>query len=91
MGIIISYPLTLLIDQILPTAMPISVIMIAIFISLMVGVISGFLPANRASKMDPVDALRLVVALAEHAAITGAATAGGPNSEPVSKEVISER
>ena len=58
MGIIVSYPLTLLVDQFLPTAMPISVILIAIFISLMVGVISGFLPANRASKMDPVDALR---------------------------------
>ncbi|MFA6541216.1 MAG: ABC transporter permease [Bacteroidota bacterium] len=57
-GIIISYPLTLLIDQILPTSMPISVVAIAILISLLVGVVSGFLPANRASKMDPVEALR---------------------------------
>jgi putative ABC transport system permease protein len=57
-GIVLSYPLTLLIDQILPTSMPLSVIAIAILISLMVGVISGFLPANRAAKMDPVEALR---------------------------------
>jgi putative ABC transport system permease protein len=57
-GIIISYPLSLLINQILPTSMPISVVAIAILISLAVGVISGFLPANRASKMDPVEALR---------------------------------
>ncbi|MDE3056928.1 MAG: ABC transporter permease [Bacteroidota bacterium] len=57
-GIIISYPLSLLVNQILPTSMPVSVVVISIVISLIVGVISGFLPANRASKMDPVDALR---------------------------------
>jgi putative ABC transport system permease protein len=57
-GLGISYPLSLIADQILPTAMPISVIFLAIFISLAVGVFSGFMPANRASKMDPVDALR---------------------------------
>lgn len=57
-GIIISYPLSLLIDQILPTSMPFSVVGIALLISVLVGVISGFLPANRASKMDPVEALR---------------------------------
>lgn len=57
-GIIVSYPLSLLIDQILPTSMPLSVVGIAILISILVGVVSGFLPANRASKLDPVEALR---------------------------------
>jgi putative ABC transport system permease protein len=57
-GIVISYPLSLLINQILPTTMPLSVVGIALFISLLVGVVSGFLPANRAAKMDPVEALR---------------------------------
>jgi putative ABC transport system permease protein len=57
-GLIIAYPLSIIADQILPTAMPLSVVFLSIFISLLVGVISGFLPANRASKMDPVDALR---------------------------------
>jgi len=57
-GIVIAYPLSLLIDQILPTSMPLSVVAIAMIISLLVGIVSGFLPANRASKMDPVDALR---------------------------------
>ncbi|MFA6468114.1 MAG: ABC transporter permease [Bacteroidota bacterium] len=57
-GIIISYPLSLLINQIMPTSMPFSVVGIALFISVLVGVVSGFLPANRASKMDPVEALR---------------------------------
>jgi putative ABC transport system permease protein len=48
----------LIVDKVLPTAMPLSVVFIAIAISLIVGVISGFLPAYRAAKMDPVEALR---------------------------------
>jgi len=54
----IAFPLTLIIDQILPTAMPLSIVAIALLISVFVGVVSGFLPAFRASRMDPVDALR---------------------------------
>ncbi len=57
-GLAIAYPLSLIADQILPTAMPISVVAIALFVSLFVGVVSGFLPAYKASKLDPVDALR---------------------------------
>ncbi|MDI6766634.1 MAG: ABC transporter permease [Bacteroidota bacterium] len=57
-GLMIAYPLSLIADQILPTAMPISVVAIALFVSLFVGVVSGFLPAYKASKLDPVDALR---------------------------------
>lgn len=57
-GLMISFPLSLVIDQILPTAMPLSIVAIAILVSLFVGVVSGFLPAYRASRMDPVDALR---------------------------------
>lgn len=57
-GLMIAYPLSLIVDQLLPTSMPFWVVFIAIGISLAVGVISGFLPAYRAAKMDPVEALR---------------------------------
>jgi putative ABC transport system permease protein len=57
-GLMISFPLSLIIDQILPTAMPLSIVAIAILVSLFVGLVSGFLPAFRASRLDPVDALR---------------------------------
>lgn len=57
-GLAIAYPLSLIANQLLPTAMPISVIFLSLFVSLAVGVVSGFLPAYRASKLDPVDALR---------------------------------
>jgi len=57
-GLMIAFPLSLIVDQILPTAMPLSIVGIAILVSLFVGVVSGFLPAYRASRLDPVDALR---------------------------------
>jgi putative ABC transport system permease protein len=57
-GLAIAFPLSLIVDQFLPTAMPFSVVFISIGISLIVGLISGFLPAYRAARMDPVEALR---------------------------------
>jgi putative ABC transport system permease protein len=57
-GLIIAFPISLIVDQILPTSMPIGIVIIAILVSLIIGVVSGILPALRASKMDPVDALR---------------------------------
>jgi putative ABC transport system permease protein len=57
-GLIIAFPLTFLVDQILPTSMPFAVVGIALLVSILVGVISGLLPAYRAAKLDPVEALR---------------------------------
>ncbi len=42
----------------LGATMPLSIVFIAIMVSLIVGLTSGFMPAYRAAKMDPVEALR---------------------------------
>lgn len=57
-GLVVAYPSSLILDQILPTAMPISVVFIALAVSALTGIVSGFLPAFKASKLDPVDSLR---------------------------------
>jgi putative ABC transport system permease protein len=58
-GISIAFPISLLINAlVLPTAMPLWVVILGIFISLLFGVLAGFFPAFNASKMDPVDSLR---------------------------------
>ena len=57
-GLMISFPLSLIINQFLPTAMPLDVVLLALFISAMVGIVSGFLPAWKASRLNPVDSLR---------------------------------
>jgi putative ABC transport system permease protein len=56
--LIISFPLSLLINQFLPTAMPVSIVVLALIISSGVGIVSGFLPAYKASRLNPVEALR---------------------------------
>ncbi|MFA3781838.1 ABC transporter permease [Melioribacteraceae bacterium 4301-Me] len=57
-GILVSFPLSLIINQFLPTSMPIYIVILALLISATVGIISGMLPAIRASKLDPVESLR---------------------------------
>lgn len=58
-GLLISLPISLIIDAfVLPTAIPLWIVALAILISVFFGVLSGFFPAYQASKMDPVDALR---------------------------------
>jgi putative ABC transport system permease protein len=54
----IAWPLTLLLQLVLPATMSLPVVTIALFVSLLTGVLSGFFPAWRAARMNPVDALR---------------------------------
>jgi putative ABC transport system permease protein len=58
LALAIAYPLTLLIAKFLPATMSLTVVGIALLVSLFTGVVSGFLPAWRAARMNPVDALR---------------------------------
>jgi putative ABC transport system permease protein len=57
-GLAISYPGTLFMRQFLPATLSVYVVGAALAVSILTGMISGFLPAYRASRMSPVDALR---------------------------------
>ncbi|HEX4646110.1 MAG TPA: ABC transporter permease [Verrucomicrobiae bacterium] len=57
-GLGITYGLTLIVGRFFPVNMSIPVVGLAILVSLLTGVVSGFLPAWRAARMNPVDALR---------------------------------
>ncbi|MGE5351713.1 MAG: ABC transporter permease [Acidobacteriota bacterium] len=57
-GLIGAVILSKIINQFLPTSFQADAVILAISISLITGVISGFAPAYSAAKMDPVEALR---------------------------------
>ncbi|NOS84917.1 MAG: FtsX-like permease family protein [Ignavibacteria bacterium] len=58
-GLMIAFPLSLVINAVLlPTVMPLWVVVLALVISAFAGIVAGFFPALSASKLDPVDALR---------------------------------
>ena len=57
-GLGIAWPLTLIIQRFLPATMSLTVAGLALLVSLVTGLVSGFLPAWRAARMNPVDALR---------------------------------
>ena len=44
--------------MLLPQVFPMNMILIGVLVSLLVGLLAGIYPANKASKMNPVDALR---------------------------------
>ena len=55
----IGFGISLIIDKfLLPTAMPLSWALIALLISATIGIGFGMYPAAKASKLDPIDALR---------------------------------
>jgi len=58
LAVAIAWPGTLVLNRFLPVTLSLPVIALAIVVSLLTGVVSGFLPAWRAARMNPVDALR---------------------------------
>ena len=54
----IAWPATLLLAHFMPATMSLPTVGVALLVSLLTGVISGFVPAWRAARMNPVDALR---------------------------------
>lgn len=57
-GLIIAYPLSLLINQIFIATIDVSVVIAAFILCSIVGLIFGFIPAYRAAKSDPIESLR---------------------------------
>jgi putative ABC transport system permease protein len=57
-GLGIAFPLTFLINKFLPATMSWTAAGIALVVALVTGIASGFFPAWRAARMNPVDALR---------------------------------
>ncbi|MBN2070448.1 MAG: ABC transporter permease [Candidatus Krumholzibacteriota bacterium] len=58
-GLLLSYVVAALIDSlVMPASVSLPVIMAAIAISFIVGIVSGIMPAMRASKLNPIDALQ---------------------------------
>jgi putative ABC transport system permease protein len=58
-GIALSFLVAAAINKLLmPASVSIGIVIIALLVSLAVGVLSGFIPAWRASRLNPIDALR---------------------------------
>jgi putative ABC transport system permease protein len=57
-GLSIAWPITMFMQRFFPATMSFSIVGIALLVSLTTGILSGFFPAWRAARMNPVDALR---------------------------------
>jgi putative ABC transport system permease protein len=57
-GLGIAWPCTLLVGRFMPATLSLPIVGTAILVSLVTGVVAGFLPAWRAARLNPVDALR---------------------------------
>jgi putative ABC transport system permease protein len=58
LALALAWPMTLVMARYFPARLSPMVIGLALLVSLVTGVASGFFPAWRAARLDPVDALR---------------------------------
>ena len=57
-ALLIAWPTTWLLQKVMPATLSLPIAGIALFVSALTGILSGFFPAWRAARMNPVDALR---------------------------------
>jgi len=57
-ALLIAWPATLLMRKAMPAELSPGIVGISLLVSALTGVLSGFFPAWRAARMNPVDALR---------------------------------
>jgi putative ABC transport system permease protein len=57
-GLAIAWPITLLMSQVMPATLSPTIVALALLVAAATGLIAGFMPAWRAARMNPVDALR---------------------------------
>ena len=58
LGLGLAWAISLILKHFMPAAMSLPVALLGILVSLLTGLVAGFLPAYRAARMNPVDALR---------------------------------
>ena len=57
-GLTFAYVTSLIINNFFPSTMPLGLSVLAVLMSIIVGVISGIIPSYKAANLDPIDSLR---------------------------------
>ena len=58
LGLFFAYVSSIFINKIFPSTLPLGLSIFSVLMSMVVGIVSGFIPAYKASKLDPIDSLR---------------------------------